>query len=112
MWTVRDIALALDGADVEHARRDQHRSPALTVARVDGRLDRGRIERLAVPLRAEVPDIVDTRAVQRVAPGVASATAGPPISAPPSAGPGTRSSHSRREKPRSPRLRPAATVVR
>jgi hypothetical protein len=58
----RDVGPEFERADVESAGRDQHRAAAVVMAGINGRLDRSRVERDAVALRAVVTVVVDTRA--------------------------------------------------
>lgn len=57
----RDIALHLDDANNEHTGRHEHCAALILVARIDRRLDRHRVERCAVALRAEITNVVDAR---------------------------------------------------
>jgi len=57
-----DVALELDGADDEYSCGDKDRATLVGGAGIDGGLDGGGVESLAIALGAVVTDIVDARA--------------------------------------------------
>ena len=59
----RHIALEFDGADLEGSSRNQHGSASIVMARINRRLQCGRVERNSVPFRAILANVVDASAI-------------------------------------------------